>query len=202
MRTEMKKIVTKRKPDTKSTPHRRALPGPGTYLALAVVIVIVISGRLGDRSAAQPNAGRVVYEADALGRMRRVDAPTIAPKMPGGLWKPQVALVLRHAAELRLDGRQKRQIDVLDAAWQQEKAALEAALSSAAAADADKQTARVQHMASISQISADLEGYSQVSHRYNERRAYYWSEALAVLTPAQRSIFKQATAADRKGNAL
>lgn len=186
-----------------STPKRPSLLGPGTVLALVAAIGIVAYGWLSDRPTPAPNAGLTMYESDAGGKMRRGDAPSIAPSTPPKLRKPEVGWLLQHTSELRLDKRQKQKIETLNTIWQQEKTALEEAMRRAVSeADGKRKEAEVYHSASASQITDSLGDYSRLSHQYNDRRASYWSQALATLTPEQNSTLERMATTDRKENSL
>lgn len=175
----------------------------GTIIALVAAVGIVASGRLSDRPTADAIAGRIVYEADALGRMRQVESPAVAPIAPPKLWKPEVGLLLQHASELRLNSRQKQKLDALNTAWQQEKTALEEAMRRAVSeADGKRKEAEAYHSASARQITESLGDYSRLSHQYNDRRASYWSQALATLKPEQRVVLERITTTNRKENSL
>jgi hypothetical protein len=177
--------------------------GPGTVIAFVAAIAILASGRLDHRPAVDSSAVRIVYEADKGGRLRPVDTPTAAAATTSPLWKPEVALLLMHASALRLDSRQKEALAALNAGWLSEKASLEAALRTAVSdANVNQQAAQTHHSASAGAITASLGDYSQFSRQYNDRRAFYWSQAAAALRPEQTAALEQITTTDRKGNRL
>jgi hypothetical protein len=179
-----------------SAKRRWFLLGPGTILALVVGVAIVATNRLANRPPADPNAGRIVYEADAQGRMRRVTTPSTVRRPLPRPWKPEVSLLLERASVLKLDAGQIKELTALNSAWLREKAALLHEIERAASG------ARPQGSASASQITAGLGDYSRLSQQYNERRANYWRRAVAKLTGEQVQTFDRLTDAARKGDAL
>src|SRR6185503_8016423 len=115
--------------------RRRFWFGPGTLMALLTAGAI-LSLRTADRPAeAGISAGRINYQADGLGHMRKVDggsgAAVSSPSRP--LWKPEVSLLQEHRRELHLTSPQMKGIGVLDEAWRGERAALQTAIQDASA---------------------------------------------------------------------
>ncbi len=186
-----------------ANPKRRFRLGPGTVIALVAALGIGIYGQIGDRRAQAPGVGKTVYEADAAGRMQRLDAPPTSSAKPPPLWKPEVGLLLQHASELQIDGPGMQRIEALDTAWKWEKAGMEEALRNAVSTAAGKrQEAQGVHSASALQITGSLSDYSRLSHQYNAQRTIYWQNALATLTTKQKSLLEGITEKDRKGRSL
>ena len=141
-----------------------------------------------------------MYEADSRGSMRKVDAATTLQSKPPPLWKPEVALMLTFRAELKLDHDQKQKIAALVAAWRQERAQLEADIRRAMSdADAVRKEAQTNQSASAGRITSSLGDYSSLSHQFNEERASYWTQAVAILTPEQKSALDRLTSPARNG---
>lgn len=132
------------------------------------------------------NAGRIVFEADSQGHLRRVDAPTVKGDARPRLWKPEPSLLLDHAAALKLDARQRGRIEAQNAAWQMEKARLEQEISRAASVATGSGQAMAGRNLSATQITENLNVYSRLSRQYDERRSDYWRQALSVLTAEQQ----------------
>ena len=182
---------------------RPRLLGPGTLVALAAAIGILAYERPGGQTPPDSGAGRIVYEADAHGKMRKVSAATTPAEIPPPLSKPEVGLLLQNSANLRLDTSHKQHIEALEVNWQREKSGIEASLRRALSdAEGRRTGAQAYHSASASRITESLSDYSRLSHQYNERRAFYWRQALAVLTTRQKSLLEGITEKDRKGRSL
>ena len=175
--------------------------GPGTIIALIVAVAALASGRLNEPNKAALSAGRVVYEADAQGRMRRVDAaaPPPRPLALPRLWKPEPRMVLDRQSELHLTSGQRRTVAALDAGWRHDRAQLEAEMQPIATragqgAGAESETQGV----SMAQLRQGLADYSELSRAYDARRADYWQRAVAVLTARQRRTMERAPDASRR----
>lgn len=168
-------------PDTR----RRWFPiGPGLIFAL----IIAALGAVGLCTRhAPPNAGNIVWEADAQGRLRRVNAPTNEPIPVPRLWKPEVGVLLAHGSELRLDARQSVALNKLNENWLREKAMLEQEIKQVTS-DTHRifERSSAEHGVSVTQVAHSLGDYSAFSQRYNQRRAVYWTQAVAILSGGQR----------------
>ncbi|MGC8669369.1 MAG: hypothetical protein ACP5VE_14785 [Chthonomonadales bacterium] len=152
--------------------------GPGTIAALAVGGFLVVAGRLVQPPLQDKAAGRVVFQADASGKLKRVSAPA-ADAIAQPLWKPEPNTLLAQKARLHLTSSQLQQIRAVNDAWRRQKADLMEAMNRAVAA------AKPSGAVSASQISAGLKDYSDLSREYNARREFAWRMALAVLKPQQ-----------------
>lgn len=95
-----------------------------------------------------------------------------APERP--LWKPEPRLLLDNPA-LDLTETQRSKIEALDRRWTAERSRLFEAMRGFQ----PKRGAEAQ-------IRDHLEGYSELSRRYDRERNGAWQEALAVLSPKQR----------------
>ena len=161
--------------------------GPGTILAVLAAIGIALAGRFTKPQSPDPNAGRVVFEADAKGHLRRVGAPSGQATAPPRLWKPDPSFLLEHAPALKLDPRQRAKIEAHRTAWLMEKARLEQEIARATSgATARVHNATPGHNVSTSQVTDNLKDYSMLSRRYDERRADYWRKSLSLLTTEQQ----------------
>lgn len=175
------------KSDTSIRKGRRFF-GPGTILALVAAVGIVASGWLSGRDQAPGRSGTIAYQADARGRMRRVDTPSVpaTPPLPP-LWKPDPGMVSAHGAELKLDASQRRGAETLAAEWRREEAQWQAEMSRAlGGTQASAQQSAPGRRLSLAQIRQGMSDYSAVSREYDGRRADAWARANALLTPAQR----------------
>jgi hypothetical protein len=164
--------------------------GPGTVLALVVAIALLASGKLAPRPPADPAAGRIVYEADAAGHMRRVASPTISRSGP---FKPEPSLLLNRSARLGLTAPQREAIRRLDLAWQRENCDIGRQL--AAASSAAREQVGAAHGASASRVAISLREYSALSRTYDERRGHYWRLAWSQLSERQQRLFSRAISA-------
>lgn len=96
-----------------------------------------------------------------------------APERP--LWKPEPRLLIDNPA-LGLTDTQRGKIEALDRRWKAERSRLVEAMRSFEPTRGAE-----------AQIRDHLEGYSELSRRYDRERDGAWQEALAVLTPTQRA---------------
>jgi hypothetical protein len=167
-------------------------PGPATLFALVVGAGIVWWQMPRPSESA---TGRLAYEADASGHLRRVDSPALFPgSQPAApaLWKPEVPLLLARGQELRLTASQGEAIHRLEADWRAEKADWQRRLGDASGkADALLQRPTPEHGASLTAVRSGLEDYSRLSEEYDRRRAGYWMQATALLTSTQRQQLDQ-----------
>ena len=167
--------------------RRWFLFGPGTILALLAAVGIAVSGRLARQATLDPNAGRIVFEADSQGKMQPIGAPShkVAP-LPA-LWKPEPGLMLAHTSELKLQLEQCKKITKLNADWIAEKANLQEQIAkSAATASTSVHSKTMHHDISVTQVTSSLTEYSQLSRDYDVRRADYWQRSLAILSNYQQ----------------
>jgi hypothetical protein len=96
-----------------------------------------------------------------------------APYAP--LSKPEPGSILARS-DLGLSKSQRKQIAQVDSAWLGRKAEILRAMS----AFQPKQ-------GRVEQISASLNGYTELSRSYDSQRAMYWEKALAFLDAHQRT---------------
>jgi hypothetical protein len=164
-------------------------------LALGVAIYLIATGWFRPQTSSINGAGRIVYEADATGRMRRVEKPSISSVPMPRLWKPEPREIGRQAPALSLDSRQRRQVEAIDAAWQREKAEIEGEINrllggrigESPAGGRSSPSQEGGKAISLAGIQPELEAYSSLSRHYDVRRNHYWTQAEALLTPAQRT---------------
>jgi hypothetical protein len=157
-------------------------------VALVSALAIIVAGRFAKSPSElpDPNAGRIVFEADALGHLRRVKAPSESGRALPRLWKPEVGFMLANASSLRLDSRHRILIAAQNAGWLMEKNRLEREISRVTSgAIAPLQKLPSQNMSAV-EVTENLKDYSQLSRKYDERRANYWRQSLSVLTAGQQ----------------
>ena len=165
----------KQKTPQQTSPRRR-LVGPATLVALLLGVAILIVGRM---SSAPAHQNGVIFQADAQGRMQRVASAAVPPSPRRKLWKPEVKQLMEEGPTLSLTPEQTANLTRLNALWGAEKTDLEGQLNRAVT------QAKPQEKGSVEQVTANLGDYSRLSRRYDERRAAYWSQALATLSEPQ-----------------
>ncbi|HET6385870.1 MAG TPA: hypothetical protein VFJ58_20965 [Armatimonadota bacterium] len=171
---------------------RRLWFGPGALLALGGAVALVASGWL---ASPQPgvNAGRLVYEADAHGQMRRVD-PSLprtasAPKPLPPLWKPEPAWLLKQSTRLGLTAPQMKKMSALQTSWQQVKRGLQHDMAEIAARTLhpEKGNSRIP----LAAVQQGMAGYSELSREYDAQRSGAWVQGLSLLSGGQRRMVIQ-----------
>jgi hypothetical protein len=176
--------------------------GPGTVGAALIALAIITTGVLNRQPAQGLNAGRVAFEADGQGRMRRVEkvlANTGEPGPVAPLWKPEVSLLNENAYALNLSTAQQQKLTPLDESWRREKALLLAGMDQASAQTTQAAgTAQSLRGVPLSVIKQSLGDYSSLSRQYDERRRDYWAQATTPLSPAQRDKLDAVGASARK----
>lgn len=161
--------------------------GPVTILALIAAVGILFAGRFAKSPLPDPNVGRIVFEADAKGHLRRLDAPSGLLHTALPLWKPVPGFLLEHAQELNLNSRQRKEIERMNSAWLSEKALLEQRISYAASdANTHLHISDSSQNVSALKVTDSLKDYSRLSREYDERRADSWRRSLALLTTKQQ----------------
>lgn len=160
---------------------------PFTLVALAMGGAIVYTQF---NAPADNTPGRMIYEADGQGRVRRVAEPsarTVVKTALPPLWKPEISFLLAHARKLHLTKGQHKMLRELDTAWEQENVSWQQQMRSATGdADALLQQADKNKGVSLSLIANSLSDYSRLSEGYDRSRASYWQHAISVLTADQR----------------
>ena len=171
-------------------PRRRWLRlGPGTILAMAIAAAILISGRLSQPPTVGPDAGKIAYESDSAGKMRRVDTPaTVAEAVPP-LWKPEPSLLLDRDKGLALTDSQRKELRSLSTRWLKHKESLNRQIEQASAGAGTLR--RSGSSASIGALRESLAGYSELSREYDAVRSQYWQLSLSLLTASQRKRVEQ-----------
>lgn len=186
---------------------RRLRVGPATLLA-AGVGAFLLYGRMihtkyaesgataiqtiaAENSAADAaNGGGIVYEADALGHLQRVAAPTQPSLRLPPLFKPEVAMLLGYDAQLSLQIGQRTKLKLLNSEWLRQKDDLQRQIERS---EADTKTLlqhpTPNHNASPEMVTSSLTDYSTLSDQYDRRREAYWQKALLLLTAAQAQQF-------------
>ena len=118
----------------------------------------------------------------AYGQMAKPDAVRLRSKLASpvhALRKPEPGQLLG-ASGIGLSQDQRSRIEKIASAWQVRKASLEASM-----AGFRPQQAR------MDELRTSLEDYSRISRQYDAERSEAWQNALAVLTPSQRSQVSQ-----------
>jgi hypothetical protein len=180
------------KSDNTGSPRRkRVWFGPGTVAGLVLALGIIVTGALNRPPDQGLDAGRVAFETDGRGGMRRVEGPltTVSEARPViPLWKPEVALLSDNAAALSLSEAQRTKLGAVDRAWRREKAALLAEMDRTSAQTSQAASAtQSERGAPLGLIREGMTDYSALSRQYDERRRDYWAQATTLLTPAQRT---------------
>ena len=151
---------------------------PGT---VAMMVGIAVFGAYAFMN--KPSApDRTYFEADANGKLQRVERPSLPTASPPKLWKPEPQDLLASTDKLRLREDQRHRLESITSAWKAKKAALEKRIASEAAFLAKPASGR----ASLSAIQGELGGYSELSRQFGLERELAWSEALSVLDEDQR----------------
>ena len=180
-------------------PLRRKLGrvGPGTILAILGAAVLFISGKMSEPRARAGVSGRMVYEADANGKMQPVESPSAAAINIPPLWKPEPEWALQRGAELNLTAAQKDQIERLRAEWAAEKQTFSQAMNGSAAELERTVSPSAGHRgASMSFLKSGLADYSTLSRQYDARRTIFWQRTVDLLSKAQRERVE--TLSDRR----
>lgn len=156
---------------------RRAFFGPGT---IAMVVGLIAFGAY--RLLTQPvPVQRSTFEADAQGRLQRVDRPATASNSPV-LHKPEPADLLGRAG-LGLNAAQRVRIEAISRNWAEHEQDLKARMVRATAF----LRASGQDRRSLAVLQSDMGGYAELSREYATRRERAWQEAMNVLLPKQRA---------------
>ncbi len=174
--------------DTPSDKHRRPFRiGPVTILALIGSAGILLAGRFAKPVTPDPNAGRIIFEADNKGKLHRVESLSRQRLHSPHLWKPEPGLLLEHTLELSLNSRQRREIELMNSAWLSEKAQLEKQISQAESdASIHIHGSNANQNNSTLQVTGNLIDYSRLSREYDEHRAYSWRRSLSLLSTSQQ----------------
>lgn len=171
-------------------PRRWILLGPGTVMAMVAALYLIGSGWLSSRRQNADTSSRVVYQADTLGHLKKVEAPfehAVAPGSPRRLYKPEVGSLLDQTQDLHLQPSQQRRITALAVLWSRDKADLAKAMQGATSGVVGNlENAHPGRGAAVALVQHDLGDYSALSRQYDARRADYWLRGLAILTPKQR----------------
>ncbi|MEP6756279.1 MAG: hypothetical protein ABJA67_12315 [Chthonomonadales bacterium] len=169
-------------------PRRRRLLGPGTILALILAAGIAITGRFANRPQVAPEAGRIVFEADEKGHMRRAGSPSASKTSMPILWKPEPGLLLEHSDKLHINPDQRTKIQSLNNKWLTAKAELEVEIGRTQLSAGDRvKTVDSGRNVTPAEITTNLQDYSQLSRHYNQLRADFWNKSVAVLSTAQQN---------------
>ena len=155
--------------------------GPGTIAAAAVGGYLIMNGTLNKKAPADPFAGRVVFQSDGHGRLRRVGSPSYDAG-PQRLVKPEPQMLLANEASLHLTSGQLHQIVAISDFWQRQKAELLRAIDLAVA------RAKPGGNASASQLTMALREYADLSREFNSRREFAWGLAWSVLNSKQQAL--------------
>jgi hypothetical protein len=139
---------------------------------LVAVLLIFASAFLKGGSSSTPPVAPAI-DPDAV----RAQAKQRTPPPP--LWKPEPAHLLRAATGLGLTSRQVKRIAAIDAEWRRTRDAIEGSMRGEVSGLEDARR-------SEPQLRGGLQGYSELSRRFDAERSRFWQEALTTLTPKQR----------------
>ena len=164
---------------TSASSRRGRLPrafriGPGLLLAILAAVVIGIR----ERPHLQAPGGRPVLEH--VPRVSQRPAAT-----------PDLSELLAQAEALRLTPRQRAAVDRLMKQWAQESADRRRDMDRAAAEFSQfMQQAQRRGQGGLEEIQRHATETSALTTEWQARKAYFWQQGLAVLTPAQRQRAK------------
>lgn len=130
---------------------------------------------------------RQYFEADASGRLVRVDRPTSSVQQEPKLWKPEPQLLLRNKGELELSAAQIERIESVQSTWELTKANLERQIEVYAKPFEQSGKKRL----SFATATTGLAGYSELSRQFARRRDSAWKSAMAVLDEHQRDLLER-----------
>lgn len=149
--------------------RRRRLLGPFTLAALAVAIGLSATTLWpeGRRQAQARPVDLAALRAEIAGR-----------QPPPPLWKPEPALLLRHAEALALGPAQRTAIERHAQAWSEQSQALVAVMREAATPGP---------RATQDGLRSQMQGVSGASRAFDRQRQERWDAALAVLDATQRA---------------
>lgn len=150
--------------------------------------MLVASNRFRQDVSTSAGQGRIAYEADVRGQLRKVDAARSAASLaPPPLWKPEASLLLARSTEMSLTPDQIRRIGRIARAWQDRKESLVRQMSAETeTAEKDLTAHKSANRASIATIRGRFADYSEVSRAYDRARRESWLSALGLLTESQR----------------
>lgn len=176
--------------------RKRLRFGPGTLLAVAAAVAIAATGQLNQPQPSQ--AGRLTFEANSRGELKRVERPLDSPgRAAPALLKPTPDLLLKRGEHLKLSARQIAGISRIASGWEQKKKLLDREIGTSARVF---ESTVAERKLSTGSIAAGLADYSQLSRRYNEEREASWRQAVALLSPSQAQRL-QAPAPEKRGAA-
>ena len=130
------------------------------------------------------SAERQYFEADASGRLVRVERPTSFVNPKQVLWKPEPQLLLENRSALELSELQTKHINDIQGAWASTKADLERQIQKYAKPFDQSGDNRL----SMATATTGPAGYSELSREYDRQRDAAWSAAVAELDVHQRSL--------------
>lgn len=160
--------------------NKRVLIGPVTK---ALLIGIATFGIYSYFTRPSDRPERRYFEADASGRLVRVERPSVTQSAAPTLWKPEPKFLLALQHEIALQPDQARRIRQIEDAWAAAKVRLERQM--------DAVTQPVGKERTVEAIRAGLSDYSSLSRKFGREREQAWSSAVAILTEQQReSVFR------------
>jgi hypothetical protein len=164
---------------SKSANNRPRRLRPSTIAIIVGIFAFATYSALSKQEA----ASSVTYEADASGRLVRVENSLRSDQKPQvtALWKPEPDVLLSMQAILKLDTAQIKRINIIDSAWTKTKSTLEESIRSSTTFLENPE------QLSVTSAHANLGEYSELSRQYGRLREAAWAEAIAVLTPSQQA---------------
>lgn len=97
--------------------RRRLIFGPGTIMGIVGAVIVLVVGYFTDQTRKPATEGSAGTGGAPAGLTLTAGAPE---------WRPEPALILHRAGELRLKPDQRRRVEGLNATWLERKAALRA----------------------------------------------------------------------------
>ena len=164
--------------------------GIGTIVTVLGLLAVITVAQWHQVRPSDPQMGRIVYQADATGKLRRVNSASQRIMPPSPLWKPEVGFILTRARQLRLDAAHEQFIARQNSLWIAEKEAMELAMQRSTANLASASEGPSHPAVGVGQLNTSLQDYSTISARYNRRREYYWLRAVSALTPTQHTMLE------------
>jgi hypothetical protein len=166
-------------------------------LAFVLAAFFAYDAFISHRQPGGDGQGRIVFEADSAGKLRRVEAPSVDQAKTTPLWKPDPSFILARAEPLRLTSSQALKIRALEQGWANERQQLDKALELAFQDGTGVKTnLEAGRAVPVSKLRGGLEGYSELSQLYNRRRNSYWQRSLRLLSNHQRALIERLRAGE------
>lgn len=127
-------------------------------------------------------ADRVYYEANASGKLVKVERPTTQSPPAKRLFKPEPQWLVDHTDALALTPAQVKGIEALGSKWAEAKARFDSSFQSQAKIVSDQGKAT----ASADALRDSLGDYSAMSREYDRQRSAAWLRSVELLSAEQK----------------